>query len=368
MSVVFSKDQLSKAWGIVAPVAKGRTTTPILSYVLLTVGGGKPCTLTATDNNQTVIVEVKAEQVTEPMVILLPSQRFSQVIAAAGETIDIAMSKDGVKVKTGRSVFNLATENPDNFPVRTDQESSLSYAVSTIALREAIRRTIYATDPASAKFALGGVIFDVDDQLNLAATDGKRISICSVGVGSVDGDTSVTSIVPAESLRSVQRVIADVDDDCTIETSGNYVTFRTAGRVFHSRLLEGRFPRWRDVIPSDWRERPTTTVLAGDLLSVVNSAKITTSEESCGVRFTFADGVMSLKSQASGVGTSGIEMPIAWAGPAVSVELNPNLLDDIAKSVDATTQLTLHVKDDSSPFLIQSQDGLQAVVMPLKRD
>src|SRR5262249_46142816 len=162
--------------------------------------------------------------------------------------------------------------------------------------REIISRTEFATDMESSRYALGGVLFELDpNKITADGTDGRRLAKMegpaeSVG-GHQTGDTM--TIVRPPSLRSMGRAISDADNEVHFAARGNDVLLRPPRATFYSRLVEGRFPRWRDVFPQR-RDAPRIDMQVGPLLSALRQAAVVLSAESRGIDFTFGDGTLTL--------------------------------------------------------------------------
>jgi DNA polymerase-3 subunit beta len=145
------------------------------------------------------------------------------------------------------------------------------------------------------------------------------------------------------------------------------VVVQSPRATIFTRLVEGRFPRWRDVFP----QRTGATridVSVGPLLSAVKQAAIVTSEESRGVDFTFENGTLLLSGRAAEVGQSRIELPLAYDGPALSISLDPRYVQEFLKVLDPDRTITLDLKDAESAAVCLTDDGYGYVIMPLARD
>ena len=141
---------------------------------------------------------------------------------------------------------------------------------------------------------------------------------------------------------------------------------RTERAVIYSRLVEGRFPRYQDVFPTNVEVKIPLEV--GPLRLAVEQASIVTSEESRGVDFRFGDGVLKLASQAADVGSSHVELPIAYEGKPVEITFDPRYLTDALKTLDDNAAITAELIDSKNAAVFQTDDRYTYVVMPLTRD
>lgn len=146
----------------------------------------------------------------------------------------------------------------------------------------------------------------------------------------------------------------------------NNVLVRVGGSTIYSRLVEGRFPRYADVIPA--ASGTVIDLVVSPFYSAVRQAQIVTSEESRGVDFTFENGTLRLTSIAADVGQSKIEIPISYDGPAVTITFDPRYIADFLRVLDPSTSIKLQLTDRESAALLRTDDGYLYVVMPLARD
>ena len=147
----------------------------------------------------------------------------------------------------------------------------------------------------------------------------------------------------------------------------NDVLVRSPRVTIYSRLVEGRFPRWRDVFPqrNDSAKIPVT---AGPFHAAVRQAMIVTSEESRGVDFKFADGTLVMAARVAEVGQARVELPISYDGPPLAIMLDPRFVVDFLKVLDPQDNVTVDIKDSDSAAVLSTDDGYGYVIMPLARD
>ncbi len=233
-----------------------------------------------------------------------------------------------------------------------------------------MRRTAFATDNESSRYALGGVLLELSgDQVIAVGTDGRRLAKMvgpakSVG-GHQTGDN--TTIVPTKAMHFIERALTDADAEIQVAARANDILVRSPRVTVYSRLVEGRFPRWRDVFPQRSGGKQIDLIV-GPFHAAVRQAAIVTSDESRGVDFTFADGKVLLSGRAADVGQSRVELPVAYDGEEVGITLDPRYLSDFLKVLDPEKTFTLELKDSESAAVCSTDDGYGYVIMPLARD
>jgi DNA polymerase-3 subunit beta len=207
------------------------------------------------------------------------------------------------------------------------------------------------------------------DKIIAVGTDGRRLAKMEVPARSEGGHRSgdTMTIVPTKAMHLIERALSDGDAEIQLAARTNEILVRGPRSTIYSRLVEGRFPKWRDVFP----QRSGTAKVdftVGPLYSAVRQAAIVTSEESRGVDFNFESGSLVLSGRVAEVGESRIELPIGYDGPALSITLDPRYVSDFLKVLDPEKVVTLELKDAESAAVCTTDDGYGYVIMPLARD
>lgn len=370
MKATCEREKLLHAFQMAASVAPSRSPKPILQNVKLDVTP-EGAILMGTDLEVGVRIEVPGFSVEAAGSVVLPRDRFGKILSeSSDEKLDMESDGGKVLVRGQRSEFQLPSENPDEFPSVLAFEEQKYHEMPARFLREVIRRTVYATDNESSRYALGGVLFELSPSgLTAVATDGRRLArqegpAKSVG-GHVSGDTM--TIVPTKTMQLLERALADNEENIQLAARENDVLIRSGGATVYSRLVEGRYPKWRDVFPR--REGMLKIDLTvGPFYAAVRQAAIVTSEERRGVDFTFGGGKIVLTAHGAEFGESHVELPIAYDGSEVGITLDPRFLSDFLKVLDAEQTFTMELRNAESAAVCSTEDGYAYVVMPLARD
>lgn len=372
MKITCDREKLLAAFQAVAAVAPSRSPKPILQNIKLDVAEGGGATLFATDLEVSIRREVEGVEAEAAGSVLLPVARFAAILRESSDAT-FRIETDGVKtlVRGERSRFNLPSENPSEFPAPVGFDAEAFYQAPTRLLKEMIRRTIFATDNESSRYALGGVKLEVaeDGKLLAIGTDGRRLAkmegpIEKVGDAAAVGDAT---IVPMRSLQLIDRTLTDEEAPTKFAVRANDALFATPTATLSTRLLEGRYPKWRDVVPTR-SDSAKVELTVGPFFAAVRQAAIVTSDESRGVDFAFGEGSLVLAGQAAEVGESHVEMPIGYDGDKIEITLDPRFLIDFLKTLDAEQSFTLDLVDSDSAAVALTDDGYTYVLMPLARD
>lgn len=361
---------LATALQIVSGVVPTRTPKEILKNVKLHVDGGK-AVLIGTDQEVGIRFEVAGVETDSTGEVLLPTQRVVSILRELGDDqVTLEATEGKLSIKGGQSEFNLSTEDPSEFPPVAAFEDSEYFTVNAATLREMIKRTIFATDTESTRYALGGVLLELTpERATLAATDSRRLAVVSAAaqvVGEVNVENT-TPVVPSKAMQLIERSLPDGEDDVAlIAIHANDVLVKCGGSTIYSRLVEGRFPKYSDVIPTDFSS--SVELVIGPFYSAVRQAQIVTNEESRGVDFSFSNGKLTLASSAADVGQSNVELPIAYDGEEFTITFDPRFVADFLRILDNGMTVKLNLIDGESPAVFTTEDQYRYVVMPLSRD
>ena len=363
------RPSLLTALQVVSGVVPSRTPHEVLRNIKLQVDSGEAI-LIGTDQEVGIRQHVDSVETASTGQVLMPASRVTSILRELQEEqVTIEATEQSLVVRGGQSDFNLSTEDPAEFPAVAAFEDENYFTVPSNVLREMIRRTAFATDLESTRDALGGILLEfAADKVTLAATDSRRLAVVSAACESV-GETnldSVSPVVPSKAMQLIEKSLPDSDDPAQIAVHANHVLVKCGGSTVYSRLVEGRFPRYGDVIPKEFKAN--VELVVSQFYSAVRQAQIVTSEESRGVDFAFTEGSLTLSSQAADVGKSSVVLPIAYSGDPITVTFDPKFVADFLRIIDSGTSITLNLIDAESPAVFTTDDGYQYVVMPLSRD
>jgi DNA polymerase-3 subunit beta len=370
MKIICNREKLLHAFQTVAAIAPARSPKPILQNVKMEVTP-TTTTLMATDLEVGIRYDVAGVEVETPGAAILPVQRFGSILRESSDaTFRIESGGEGTTVRGERSQFKLPSENPQDFPPIASFEEKSYYELSARLFRELIRRTIFATDNESSRYALAGIKLEwKDNVLTAVGTDGRRLAKMegpaqAVGQPAPFGDVTV---VPTRAMQLLERALAEDGSEVQLAVRQNDILVKNPRATIYSRLLEGRYPRWRDVFP----QRPNSLKLdltVGPMHSAVRQAAIVTSEESRGIDFTFGDGSLVLAGQTAEVGQSRVELPISYSGQPISITLDPRFVSDFLKVLEPEKTFVFDLQDGDTAAVCSTDDGYGYVIMPLARE
>ena len=359
---------LAAAFQIVSGVVPTRTTKDVLRNVKVHVADGR-LTLIGTDTEVGIRYEIEGVESDSAGEFLLPTQRTSSILRELqDEFVDIETSDTSVTIRAVNSQFQLGAENPSEFPTVAAFADDAYFVIPAKELKQMIRRTVFATDSESTRYALGGVLWDFDkNTLTLAATDSRRLAIVQ-NECVIHGEPETVAeqpVIPAKAMSLLERSLAD-EGEVNVAIHSNDAVIRSGNITIYCRLVDGRFPRYRDVVPKE--PAASINLVSGPLLQVVKLSQIMINEESRGVVFKFEDDQLLLVSQAAELGDSENGLPIAYSGESVAITLEPRFVADFLKVIDPAAQVVLQMTNSDQAVALVTDDQYTYVVMPLTRD
>lgn len=345
----------------------GRTTKEILRNVKLLALRGATLML-ATDGELGLRVEIPDLTVEDPGEALLPTARLIEVLSTMdnAESVTIKLDTGKLIIKGGASEFTLLTEDPKDFPAVATFEDAAFFTMKVEDLQRLIRRTIFATDENSTRYALGGLQVELNDgKATFAATDSRRLAVDYAVLENFGGATAPEKppIVPRKAMKLLASI--GVGESAQLAIHANDIAIRCGRYTITSQLVQGRFPEWRKVIPSGFRV--TLDMVVGPFLAAIKQAMIVRNEESRGVEFILTKGQLRLTSGAADLGASKVDLPVAYDGEKLQIHFDPQWFADVLKVLDSGSVVQLKLISPEDPAFLEA-GSYGYVIMPLSRD
>ncbi|HUR53218.1 MAG TPA: DNA polymerase III subunit beta, partial [Gemmataceae bacterium] len=316
MKVTCQRDALFTACQLVSAAVAARTTKPVLSNLKATASDDA-LTLVAYDTEVGIRYEMRGVQVMRGGSAILALSQLSQILRESNaDEVSLDASDEGTKVRAGSSRFEMPGFPVDEFPdIPTFDDGGRYHEVTAGVLRTMIKRTAFAADKKdSTRFALSGVLWDAEGKnARLVATDSKRLAVCE-GPATLYGpaeNTKASHLVPAKTIGLLERNLTDDGELVRVGLRPNEALFQTERAMIYTRLVEGRFPPFRDIIANTRKQANRKIPLpVGAFLSCVRQAAIMTDDESKRVDMTFAPGTVTMQARGAETGSSEVELPL----------------------------------------------------------
>lgn len=370
MKITFDRERVLTAFQSAASVVPTRSPKEILKNVKLDAADGA-LVVSATDMEVGIRIEVPEIEIETPGSVLVPTDRFGAILReSTDERLRMETSDKGLVIRGDRSRFNLPSENPDEFPVVATFSEEKYHEIPARLFREMIRRTLFATDTESSRYALGGVLLEMEpDKMIAVGTDGRRLAKMEGPAQAVHehGASDTMTIVPTRAMQLMERNISDQDAEIQIAAHANDILVKSPRATIYSRLVEGRFPKWRDVFPQR-TGAVQIEMTVGPLYSTLRQAAVVATDDSRGIDFKFGGGTLTLTASTADRGQSEVQLPIPYDGAEIVVTLDHRYVADFLKVLDAERTFTFEIESADAAALCTTDDGYGYVIMPLARD
>jgi len=365
MELSVTQDNLAKALSTVGRVASVKTQLPILGNILLRTDSNR--LLIAATNLEIATTQYIGAKVIKPGAITIPARLIAEFISnLPKESVDLKVVNSNLHIKSGKYTSIINGVIADDFPElpTINEKSSISYNLKTEDFKQAVSQTIITTSNDSTRPVLTGVYWHSHEgQLILAATDGYRLS-----ERQLTGTTSeVSAIIPTQTLQEVMRSVTDESNEIDILFDETQVRFRINDTEVISRLIDGNFPDYRQLVP-----KKTTTnieINKADFVRITKIAGLFARESGGSITITAdeAKKSVSIHSIASQLGENTSEASAQVSGDG-QVTLNSRYLNEALSVIEGETVL-FSFSGKLAPCVLKSADkntNYYHIIMPLK--
>jgi DNA polymerase-3 subunit beta len=362
MKFSVSKDKLLEGLSIVQNVVSTRTTLPILSNVLLQASEGE-IRLTTTDLDVGVRGAVEA-QVERSGATTLPARRLFSIVRelpAAEIYVDVD-SKNLASIRSGPSFFKILGLPEEEFPPLPRFDDAKIFTIAQKDLKDGLKKTSYAISTDETRYVLNGTLFSFkDNKLTLVATDGRRLALVDLEL-EFPRSQEIDVIVPTKAVTELQRLVKD-EGDVKVSIGENQIAFELNRTLLVSKLIEGNYPNYRQVIPSEAKER--ITLERETLLNAVRRVALLASEKSNSVKLSFSKGNIDIVATTPDVGEARESLAVMYKGREFSIAFNPEFLMAPLRNL-STDEVYLDLIDEMSPGVIKIAGPFLYVLMPMR--
>jgi len=366
MRFTCEREELHRAVQAVSGVVASKGVHPVYESVEI-VAQNDGLTFLATDLEIGMKVQIQAGEkvrIEQPGTAVVPAQRLAAIcreLPNGPVRIEWDAERRQSKLEGGSARFELMGQSPEDFPEIPDAGGAQSISVASDALHGMIRRVWFAAAKERMRFALNGVMMRVEgDSLEMVATDGRRLARCATVCENPDGITIEEAIVPTKGLQQLDKAISGSTGPVALAVGNNHFSGRTENVTVVSRLVEGKFPPYRDVIPSDCTFRAVIDRAA--LQAALKRVSLVTTREAQSVRMHFHGDALTVSAQ-SVDGTAEETLPCDFTGEDQDVGFNPEFFLD-AIPVLTGDSLTFEWSGKAAPGKIVEGEYTY-VVMPV---
>ena len=365
MKVNFNRTALAEALGLLTSVVPSRTPKPVLRCVRITAGEAD-VRICATDLEVGINYLLSEVQVDQAGEVVVPADRLTAIVR---ESVDEVLSLEGTEgkceIRGSDSHFTIYGQEPGHYPSVHEFEGEPGMEIGLDKLRDGIEKCLFATAKESTRYAINGVLWDIKGKkLSLVATDGRRLARSMVNLSSVLDEqvTKAKIIMPAKTMALLSKLGSSDKDTVGVQLVDNQAVLRCANVVISSNLVEGNFPKYEDIIPTDYDKK--LTLGTESALSAVRRSALLTSEESRGIKLSVGKGSLVFSGRAPETGDAEVKMPIEYKGEPIEIGFSPQFLVDVLRVIK-TPDFELELGQPDRPGLIKSGKDFLYVLMPI---
>jgi len=360
MKFKIGKEPLMTALQKVSAAVSVRSPIPVLSNILLSAGNGQVC-LTATDLDMSVraVTPAAVEKAGETT---LPAKILPSIVhdAPTTEMEFELMENETTRILAGSAVFMLRGISAVDFPPLPSPGDARPLAVAQKVIKTMLQRVGYAASTDESRRVLNGTLLRFKDgRLTAVATDGRRLALIEHELDTGPGD-ALDLVVPTKSVNELVRSLGE-KGEVRIRSTSNQAIFEAEDFQIYTKLMEGVYPNYTQVIPSQSSIR---IVLERELfMSAIRRVALMTNEKSNSVRLNFGKNRVDVTASAD-IGEARETVPLKYDGEEISIAFNPGLLIEPLKYL-VSDEIALEMSNPTSPGVIKTDEPFLYVIMPM---
>ena len=366
MKFTMHREDLLKPLQAVQGVVERRQTLPILANFLLTIDGGQ-LSVTATDMELELVASTELPDA-EAGEVTVPARKLVDICRSLPADAEIRLEVDGeqVQVRSGRSRFRLTTLPAVDYPSSDRLTGELRVTVKEGELRRLLELTHFAMAHQDVRYYLNGLLLDIGEGLLRAvATDGHRLAIAEIPVQT--GDAARQVIVPRKGISELLRLLGNGDKEVIVDVGSNAIQIALPEVRLTSKLIDGKFPDYRRVVPKGEDSDKTVVVDRELVRQALTRAAILSNDKYRAVRLCLEPNVLRVVANNPEQEEAEDEVEVAYAGEALEIGFNVSYLIDALTALPSE-EAEIHLGDSSSSCLItpKGEGDCQYVVMPMR--
>ena len=375
MKLRIERDELLTGLQRVQGVVEKRNTMPILSNILLEA---RPdgVNIIATDLEIGMRGLYKAA-VTQTGSVTLSARKLYEILKELREgEIELTVADNNwTTIQAGKSQFKIVGLPSQDYPALPSIEREGLTPLTGVGFGDLIRKTLFAVGDNDARYILNGLLvtlttIEKKTMLRLVGTDGHRLAVAEQEVteaSAKDAPREIKAIIPKKAAFEMRRLLEEEDGEPLIGFTKNLMIFRKSGLLLTSRLMEGTYPNYQQVVPKDKEVEKRVTVDRAELEGALRRVAVLSRDKTHAVRVTFAPGRITLFSSNPDFGEATEELRARYEGQTLVTGFNARYLLDVLAVVDGDG-VTLQMEAPLSPCLIRDPEspGFASVVMPVK--
>ena len=374
MELKINSADLLKALSHIHGIVEVRHTLPILSNIILSADNN---TLTLSSTNLDIYCSDKIDaDISSPGEISVPAVTFYEIVKRLPSGSDVTMaisdSESEIMLKCGRSKFNLSTLKTDDFPTISESDLSTSFIISAEELIRLIDKTKFAVSNEETRYYLNGIFLhkaerDTIQFLRAVATDGHRLAQYDIPLP--QGAEDITGIIiPKKTIIELRKVLDDADGDVKVSLNENKIKFTFSNLKIISKVIDGTFPDYTKVIPSNNNKKfVTNNSELKNAIDRVSAVAVNEDMKSKAIKLSIENNKLFLSVESASKGSGNEEIDINYISEKVDIGFNSRYIIDICNEIDGE-EIDISLLDSISPAIIldKSDENLFFVLMPMR--
>lgn len=361
MKIKVNKDELLTGIQIVSNIVSTKATLPILSNMLVEAKDGI-LKMNATDLDIGISCELPVHTL-EQGAITIPAKKFSDIVRElpAGEVVIYARKNNQVEIEGVNCRFKLNGLPKEEFPKFPEFKDKDAVLIKQTDLKEMIRLTSFAVSYEESRYVLNGILLEISGNVaRMVATDGRRLAKMEKKlIHSSAKDMSV--IIPIKAIAEINRNLKEVGE-CSIIFGANQVLFNIDGILIATRIIEGEFPNYKQVIPKEIAAK--VKIKTADQLAAIRRANLLSTPDFQAVKFEVFKDKLVISKSTPDVGEHREEVDIEYGQQELMVGFNPQFFIDVLKQIQSE-KIELEFLGPDKPCVLRQDDYLY-LALPMR--
>ena len=366
MKLSIQRETLLHPLQVVSSVVERRQTLPVLSNVLVNCRNNK-LILTGTDLEVEMIARVNLDQEADEGETTLPARKILDICRALPEEAMISLTTNGDKaiIRSGRSRFTLSCLPASDFPNIEPIDSPYEFSISQSSLKDLIEQTQFSMAQQDVRYYLNGLMLEISNQsLKAVATDGHRLAISDTPTD-IEATETRQIIIPRKGVIELARLLEDTEKQIRIQIGQNHIKVDFPDISFTSKLIDGKFPDYQQVIPSSPTKMLTCNRQA--LYQAFARASVLSNEKYRGMRIQLSDNLLKATVHNPEQEEAEEELEVQYTGEEFEIGFNVAYFIDALAAIKAET-VQVHFIDANHSCLVNGENEIASkyVIMPMR--
>ena len=365
MDFYIKKEEVVKSLNYTLGVVEKRQTLPILSNVLLEVDESS-LKITATDLDSEISTTSTISNYKSGGKTTAPARKLSDLCRLLPDLAEIHLFLDGdnLKIESGSGKYSISTLPSEDFPVFEKEDAQSQINISSQNLKTLITKTSFAMGNQDWRHYLNGLYLLIDDKsITSVTTDAHRLALASSSLNEATPE-AISGIVPRKSINEIGKLVGDESENVLVELGNTSIAVNISGTTFVSKLIEGKFPDYEQVIPSG--DSSVLSINRKTFSECLSRVSVLSSEKYKGVRILTDENSMHVSANNPEKEEGEESISCEYKGEKIDIAFNVNYLQEILSTLDSENiEINFFGSDKSCLITDPGSSDLKYVVMPL---